>query len=397
MGVPKYFIWEYHTIVECGSGCRTFAPQRFMEMGSKRIGVITDKGLVDAGVTEAVTDMFKIQTGGPKIVGVYDKIQQDATMNGINDCTRWFRENAMDGMLVVGGGSVMDSAKGIKFNLGTQGTDIRDAVPGNGALMFRPWGQPLNFPSIFVPTTAGTGSEVSNVAVMYNEVDEVKANLIHPYIMGEVALMDPELCVSLPPWMTAATGLDALGHAVEGMSSSEANTMSQALNIRAIKLVMKYLPIAVSDGKNIEARTHMLAASNMAIMGFSMGAMLAPGHNIAHAIGAKLRIPHGEAVGQAVPALMEFFPQYYYPCARELADAFEIDLKIQDPGEIVALAKEKIKALMTEIGFGHQFREALDDAGRVAVIKAIQTDPSVQMIIPEPVLTNICKTCFPSK
>jgi alcohol dehydrogenase class IV len=397
MGIPKYFIWEYHTIVECGSGCRTFTPQRFMEMGSKRIGVITDKGLVDAGVTEQVTDMFKIQTGGPKIVGIYDKILQDATMNGINDCTAWFRENAMDGMLVVGGGSVMDSAKGIKFNLGTQGIDIRAAVPGNGALMFRPFGKPLNFPSVFIPTTAGTGSEVSNVAVMYNEIDEVKANLIHPYIMGEIALLDPELTVSLPPWMTAATGLDALGHAVEGMSSSEANTMSQALNIRAVKLVMKYLPIAVSDGKNIEARMHMLAASNMAIMGFSMGAMLAPGHNIAHAIGAKLRIPHGEAVGQAVPALMEFFPEYYYPCAHELADAFEIDPKIQDPKEIVALAKEKIAGLMKEIGFGMQFSLPLDDAGRAAVIKAVQTDPSVQMVIPEPVLVNICKSCFPSK
>lgn len=397
MSAPKYFIWEYHSIVECGSGCRTFIPQRFMEMGSKRIGLITDKGLIDAGVVDLVKDVFKAQTGGPQIIDVYDKIEQDATMSKINDCARWYRENVMDGMLVVGGGSVMDSAKGVKFLLGTQGKDIKKGIPGNGALMFRPWGQPLNVPSVFVPTTAGTGSEVSNVAVIYNEDEKVKANLIHPYIMGEIALLDPELTLSLPPWMTAATGLDALGHAVEGMSSSEANCMSQALNIQAIKLIMKYLPIAVNDGKNMEARMKMLAASNMGIMGFAMGAMLAPGHNIAHAVGGKLRIPHGEAVGQAVPALMKFFPEYYYPCAPELADAFGININIKDPGEIVATAQEKMVELMKLCGFKTQFSIPLDEKGRADIVLAIQTDPSVQMIIPEPVLYSFCESCFPAQ
>jgi alcohol dehydrogenase class IV len=397
MGTPKYFIWEYHTIVECGSGCRTFAPQRFMEMGSKRVGLLTDRGLIDAGVVDLVTDVFAAQTGGPVIGAVYDKIEQDASMSKINDCTHWYRENVLDGLLVVGGGSVMDSAKGVKFLLGTQGTDIRQALPGNGALLFRPLGRPLNVPSVFIPTTAGTGSEVSNVAVIYNEEERVKANLIHPYIMGEIALLDPELTLSLPPWMTAATGLDALGHAVEGMSSSEANCMSQSLNLQAIKLILKYLPIAVNDGKNMEARMKMLAASNMGIMGFSMGAMLAPGHNIAHAIGAKLRVPHGEAVAQVVPALMQFFPEYYVHCASELADAFGVAPTIKNPLEIIAAAREKIVELMQKCGFGTQFRVALDDNERASIVKAIQTDPSVQMTIPEPVLKNIVAAVFPSK
>ena len=397
MGTPKYFIWEYHTIVECGAGCRVFAPQRFMEMGSKRIGVITDKGLVEAGVVKQVTDIFEIQAGGPVIVGIYDKIQQDATMNIINDCAQWFRINALDGMLVIGGGSVMDSAKGVKFLLGTQGSDIRKALPNNGALMFRPWGKPLNFPSIFIPTTAGTGSEVSNVAVMYNEEEKVKANLIHPYIMAEVALLDPELTISLPPKLTAATGLDALGHAIEGMSSNQANTMSQALNHRAIKVILKYLPRAVQDGKNLEARMQMLAASNMGIMGFSMGAMLAPGHNIAHAIGAKLRIPHGEAVGIVIPALMKHFPKYYAPCAEYLADAFGVDQNITNPLEIVAAARARIVQLMNDINFSLQFQVALDEQGRADIVTAIQTDPSVQMAIPEPILQSLVKDCFPEK
>jgi alcohol dehydrogenase class IV len=372
-------------------------PQRFMEMGSRRIGLMTDRGLVEAGVLDLVTDVFKAQPGGPVIAAIYDKIEQDATMSKINDCARWYRENVLDGLLVVGGGSVMDSAKGVKYLLGTQGTDIKKALPGNGALMFRPFGKPLNVPSVFVPTTAGTGSEVSNVAVIYNEDEHVKANLIHPYIMGEIALLDPELTLSLPPWMTAATGLDALGHAVEGMSSSEANCMSQALNIQSIKLILQYLPIAVNDGRNMEARMKMLAASNMSIMGFSMGAMLAPGHNIAHAIGGKLRIPHGEAVAQAVPALMEFFPGYYLPCVSELADAFGVAPTIREPLAIVAAAKERIIKLMADCGFGTQFRMALSDSEKADVVRAIQTDPSVQMAIPEAVLINICGKVFPSK
>ncbi len=396
MGTPKYILWEYHTIVECGSGVRTFAPQRLMEMGSTRVGIITDRGLDEAGVVDLVKDMFKFQTGGPTIIDVYDKTEQDATMSKINECTRWYRENALDGMLVVGGGSVMDSAKGVKFLLGTKGTDIKQALPGNGALLLRPSAKPLNVPSVFMPTTAGTGSEVSNGAVIYNEEEQVKANLIHPYIMSEFALLDPDLTLSLPPWMTAATGLDALGHAIEGVSSPEASCMSNALNLQAIKLIMKYLPIAVNHGQNVEARMKMLAASNMAIIGFSMGGV-SPCHNIAHAVGGKLRIPHGEAVGQAVPALMKYFPQYYMRAATDLADAFGIDQTIKDPGEIVAASRDKIVELMKQCGFGTQFTIALDDSEREAMVKAIQTDPSAQMAIPVTVLSQICASVFPSK
>jgi alcohol dehydrogenase class IV len=98
MATPKYFIWEYHSIVECGSGCRTFIPQRFMEMGCKRVGIITDKGLMEAGVVDQVKDLFTIQTGAPKIVDIYDRIEQDATMSKIHECTRWYRSNGLDGI-----------------------------------------------------------------------------------------------------------------------------------------------------------------------------------------------------------------------------------------------------------------------------------------------------------
>jgi alcohol dehydrogenase class IV len=394
MGTPKYFIWEYRTLVEVGAGCRTFTAQRFTEMGCKRVGMITDRGIVNAGVADMVADVFKIQGGSP-LIGSYDKIEQDATMRVINDCAHWYRENDLDGMLVVGGGSVMDSAKGVKFLLGTHETDIRKPLVANVSFNIRPTAKPLNVPSIFIPTTAGTGSEVSTVAVIYNEETKLKTNLIHPYLAGEFALLDPELTIGLPPFLTAATGLDALGHAVEGLSSSETNFMADSLGLQAIKLILKYLPIAVNDGKNMEARMAMLAASNMGIMVFSMAGMVAPAHTIAHAVGAKLRIPHGQAVGVAIPALMKAFPRYYVGIADKLADAFGV--QGETPKDVVAAAQERIVELMKQCNFSTQFEQALDEDERAKILKAIKSDPSKSINVPEPALKEIITACFHAK
>ncbi|NLV22002.1 MAG: iron-containing alcohol dehydrogenase [Syntrophomonadaceae bacterium] len=395
MATPKYFVWEYRTLVEVGSGCRTFVAQRFMEMGCKRVAMITDKGLIDAGVADMVKDIFTIQ-GGVKLAGVYDKIEQDAAMRVINDCARWYRENAFDGMLVLGGGSVMDSAKGVKMLLGNGATDIKNLMPGNLGPYIRPLGKPLGVPNIFIPTTAGTGSEVSPLAVIYNEDDKVKGDVLHPFIPADIALLDPDLTVGLPPGMTVSTGLDALGHAVEGLTSPEANIMSDSLSIHSIKLIMKYLPIAASDGKNLEARTNMLAASNMAIMGFAMGGMMFPMHNVAHAAGGQLRIPHGQAVGVAMPACMEHMPWHYWPKAKELAEGFGVKSDSQDPAELVALAREKVLGLMKECGFKPQFDQALDSQQSETMYWAIKADPTAMLYpIPDDTIRAIISTVFP--
>lgn len=396
MATPKYFVWEYRTLVEVGSGCRTFVAQRFMEMGCKRIGMITDQGLINAGVVDMVKDIFTLQ-GGVKLAGIYDKIEQDAAMRVINDCARWYRENAFDGMLVLGGGSVMDSAKGVKMLLGNNSTDIKDLMPGNLGPYIRPLGKPLGVPNIFIPTTAGTGSEVSPLAVIYNEDDKVKGDVLHPYIPADIALLDPDLTVGLPADMTVATGLDALGHAIEGLTSPEANIMADSLSIQAIKMIMQYLPIAAADGRNLEARTNMLAASNMAIMGFAMGGMMFPVHNVAHAAGGQLRIPHGQAVGVGLPACMEHMPWHYWPKAKELADALGIKSDSSDPVELVALAREKILALMQECGFNPRFKESLNDGQKETMFWAIKADPTAMLYpIPDDTIKSIVNSIFPS-
>jgi alcohol dehydrogenase class IV len=145
-------------------------------MGCKRIGLITDEGLVKAGIVDQVLEIFEVQ-GQPPIVGIYDQIEPDAVMRIINDCARWCRENAVDGLLAVGGGSVLDSVKGVKAMLGMKVTDIREIMPGNIGPYLAPMGKPLNVPHIAIPTTAGTGSESSPLAVIYNEEQKVKGDL----------------------------------------------------------------------------------------------------------------------------------------------------------------------------------------------------------------------------
>jgi len=344
-------------------------------MGCKRIGLITDEGLVKAGVVDQVKDIF-IAQGQPKIVGVYDKIEPDAVMRVINDCACWCREMAVDGLLAVGGGSVLDSVKGVKALLGMGEVDIKEIMPGNIGPYMRPMGKPLNVPHIAVPTTAGTGSESSPIAVIYNEEVKVKGDLLHPYLPADYAFLDPDLTLGLPPKMTADTGFDALSHAVEAISSPGANCMIDALSIQTVKLICRYLPVAVADGRNLEARTKMLVASNMAIMSFAMSGLFYPIHNVAHAVGGQLRIPHGEANAVLIPILMEQYPKHYLNNAEVLADAFGVNTEGLTKEEMVAASAQKVRELQQKCGVGSKFTQPLDAEKKELMYWAIKFDPA---------------------
>jgi len=394
MSIPKYFVWDYRSIVEVGAGCVTFVPQRFSDMGCKRIGLITDEGLVKAGIVDQVKEIFAVQ-GQPKIVGTYDKIEPDAVMRVINDCARWCREMAVDGLLAVGGGSVLDSVKGVKAMLGMKVTDIKEIMPGNIGPYLAPMGKPLGIPHIAIPTTAGTGSESSPIAVIYNEEQKVKGDLLHPYLPADYAFLDPMFTIGLPPKMTADTGFDALSHAVEAISSPGDNCMIDALSVQAIKLILKYLPMAIEDGKNVEARTKMLVASNMAIMAFGMSGLFYPIHNVAHAVGGQLRIPHGEANAVLIPILMEQYPKHYLYNSDTLADAFGVDTAGKSQEEIVAACAEVVRAFQKKCGVEPKFVPELDAQTLELMFWAIRFDPSGLFYpLPDEVIRECLGCCF---
>lgn len=396
MAIPKYFVWDYRSIVEVGAGCVTFVPQRFDDMGCKRIGLITDEGLVKAGIVDQVKEIFAVQ-GQPKIVGIYDKIEPDAVMRVINDCARWCRELAVDGLLAVGGGSVLDSVKGVKAMLGMKVTDIKEIMPGNIGPYLAPMGKPLGIPHIAIPTTAGTGSESSPIAVIYNEEQKIKGDLLHPYLPADYAFLDPMFTVGLPPKMTADTGFDALSHAIEAISSPGDNCMIDALSVQAIKLILKYLPLAIEDGKNLEARTKMLVASNMAIMAFGMSGLFYPIHNVAHAAGGQLRIPHGEANAVLIPILMEQYPKHYLYNSATLADAFGVDPTGKTQEEVVAACAEVVRAFQKKCGVEPKFAAELDAQSLELMFWAVRLDPSGLFYpLPDDVIRECLNGCFKS-
>ena len=128
MSDPQYYVWEFRTIVEVGSGCSSFIPERFKQLGSQRVAMFTDKGLVGAGVADQVKAVFEAEK--LPLVGVYDAIEQDASTDNINECAKWYRDLSADGLLAVGGGSVMDVVKAVKLLLGQDIKDVKDIMPG---------------------------------------------------------------------------------------------------------------------------------------------------------------------------------------------------------------------------------------------------------------------------
>lgn len=374
MPTQTYFRFDFRTSVSAGPGARAFLPAHMKELAARRWMIITDQGIVSAGIIDKLMELFD----GPhdlNIVTVFDEVLQDARMSLVNKAAAIGRQLAVEGILAVGGGSVLDTAKGVKILLAAGLTDIADTVPANTGLYVGELAKRLEIPHIAIPTTAGTGSEVSTIAVFLNEKDRVKANLLHPYINADIAILDPELTVGLPPKITAFTGFDALTHAIEGVAWQYQGQMYDALGLQAIRLVEQNLAVAVSNGADIDARMNLLTASSMAIMSFpGLGAI--PVHNCAHALGAMYNIPHGLANAVLLPLVMEALPEIYLPKISVLADALGIKEKAATE-ELHQMTVARIRTLLQETGLPANFLEFGAKPGEMQqAIMNVLTDPA---------------------
>jgi len=362
-----------------------------MTMGSVRPAIITDANLVKAGVTQLVKDIFDVQ-GAPRIVGVYDKVSPEFSGIDANECARWCRENAVDGLVAVGGGSVIDCSKAVKAMIGMKVTKLWDLAPGLAAMYTEPTAKPLGVPHIAFPTTAGTGCEVSAAIVATHEEAHAKGIIYHPYMNPDHAFLDADLTVGLPPHITAHTGFDALVHAIEGMTSLITHDMIDSFAIQSIKMIRKYLPLAVRDGKDLLARHKMLVAANMAIVPVLLAGPYYPIHNMAHGVGAALHIPHGEANMVAAPIMMDAFPAHYLTHTANIADAFDLDSRMK-PEDIVSAAAQALRDLQEACGLtnGTKYKQVIDEATVENLCMAIKYDPSgAQYPLPK----ELIKTCI---
>ncbi|WP_375089004.1 iron-containing alcohol dehydrogenase [Peribacillus sp. RS7] len=362
-----------------GPNARSIIPDLFNGLGAKRILLVSDVGLEKAGVVKKVVESFELPILGTKaeIVGQFLGVTQDAASECVNEALKYARKVNADAILAIGGGSVIDTAKALKYGLFQGITDINDAIPSGYLYEGFPKAQPINIPHISVATTAGTGSEVSPIAVIYNEHIKVKMNIYNVFLSSDVAILDPELTIGLPPEITAFTGADALTHAIEAIVSPAATSITDAYAFQAIRVIEKNLPRAVKDGANIEARMEMLHGSMMGITAFCSALNAIPVHNFAHAFGALFRIPHGLANAVLLPVVMESIPELYLPKAHLIAEAFKVKIHDEDPKGILAKVVEKIRVFLSDLGLPLDFSDyGISDSDMEGILTAVMKDPA---------------------
>ncbi|SDW65099.1 Alcohol dehydrogenase, class IV [Alicyclobacillus hesperidum] len=385
-----HFLFGVRTAVHSGSGCRTLLPELLRGLGGKRALLVTDKGLTTAGVTARVTSLFDGLPQPVRLVGVFDDVEQDAKGAVIGKAVERFKAVGADSLIALGGGSVLDTVKAMKWMMHKGLTDIRMGLVSNTIETF-PEAQYIPIPHVALPTTAGTGAEVSPIAVVFNELLNVKTNLIHPFVAADFALLDPDLTLGLPPRITAFTGFDALTHALEAYFSPVANPMTDAYAIQATRMIVKHLPTAVHDGNNVEARANMLIASCMAISAFSVALNAIPVHNMAHAFGAKFNIPHGLANAVLLPNVMAALPDFYTSRARSFGEELGIRDLPDNPRACLDAVITFLRNLRTKVCLPDTFAEfRIQQADLAQMVGLVQSDPSGLLFrLPDAVIERV--------
>ena len=261
---------------------------------ANKVLIVTDKGLIAAGVIEQATDVLRqanIQHA------IFDGVEADPRYEIVADCVKAIHHENVDLVIGIGGGSPIDIAK-VAAVMATNTDAITeyfgiDLIPESG----------LN--TIIIPTTAGTGSEVTPIAILSDEAEKLKKGIVSPYLFPKVAILDSMLTLELPPQVTAATGMDSLIHAVEAFTSKNAYWMTDMMAREAVRLIMGNIRTAFANGSDIDARTHMLEGSLLAGMAFANAGVTAV-HAFAYPIGAEFHIPHGVANSIMLAPVMEF-------------------------------------------------------------------------------------------
>lgn len=340
----KPFVWQIPTKLYFGIGEAEKIVDRVNELGGKNVLIVTDPGVLRTNIVEKIKG--KLDAAGFK-TEVFSKVEPNPTVEIVDEGVKVARDFGCDVLIGVGGGSSIDTAKAIGLLLTNEGEIgyFWKNPPKNKIL-----------PLIAIPTTAGTGSEITWVTVIKDTKKKVKMGIGNPKLAPSIAVCDPLLTVSMPPSVTAATGLDALTHAIESYTNVITEPISESIALHAIYLIGKYLRAAYAKGENLEARYNMLLGSTMAALAFA-NTKLGVVHAITAVMGGYFDVPHGVINAILLPYGMEFNLIGNVSKFAKIAEALGENTAGLTEIQAARKAVEAVKELCRDVGIPSSLRE----------------------------------------
>ncbi|MDA3956799.1 iron-containing alcohol dehydrogenase, partial [Oceanispirochaeta sp.] len=362
--LPRAFSYSSRTSLYSGHDSLEELPGLLRKKGVSRPLILTDKGIVAVGLLDRVTALM-----GETEYDVYDDIPPDSSLRVVNEISALYTKQNHDGLIALGGGSVLDTGKGVYMNVSLGVQDLSEwAGSGRIPRMYTPF--------ITIPTTSGTGSEMTKVAVIADDARARKILYVSVHLQPDYAILDSSLTASLPPFLTSITGMDALSHAVEAFTCLGKNPMSDQMAWRAIEMIRDHLIPAVEEPLNREHRLQLALASSLAGQAFS-NSMVGMVHTIGHSVGAHCHVPHGSCMSILLPHALEYNFAVIEPLLAELLGALagpgisESTDESEKAGKAIQIIKDMNRLLREKTGGRHpeKFSQVLNREGMPLVTK----------------------------
>lgn len=358
--------FELPTAIKHGIGSIKHIGEEVKNLGVSKILLVTDPGIYNAGVTAPVEKHLK--EAGIEIV-LFNKVEPNPPVRLITEGSKLYKEENCNGLIAVGGGSSMDTAKGI----GVEATHARSVLDYEAAEGKKPLENRIP-PLTTIPTTAGTGSEVTQWAVITDEEREFKFNTGGPLIAAHLTILDPELHVSMPSHVTAMTGIDALAHAIECYTMHYAQPVTDAVALLAMEYVSKYIRRAYADGADIEARYGMAQAAMLA--GLSYGSESAgAAHAMSQSLGGIIPVAHGQCVAAMMGPVMEFNWKGHPAKFARIAQAMGIDTFHMTTEEAAKAAVNEVYKLAEDLDIPSLEEQGVSPEMTDRLAQVAMTDP----------------------
>lgn len=344
-----------------GIGSLNYLKDEAKKIGGSKAVIVTDEVIKKIGIVEKVISLLK---DADFEVDVFDKVEPEPSLQSVEQAINLTKQKDYDLVIGVGGGSSLDVAKLVSVSLTNQ-EKVEDFV---GADKIPKKGKP----KILIPTTAGTGSEITHTSVVILP-DKGKRSIYSNYLIADVAIVDPKLTLTMPPKVTASTGLDALGHAIEGFLFPKTTWFTDAIGFEATKLIIQNLPIAYSFGYDINARKAMHLAATMGGMCLRLVAGNLGVHGFGYAVVSKYKVPHGISVAVTLPYLIDYHLIGIEDKLVRVADVFGYNIYDMTKREASLCALLSIKRLIEDLGLPSTIKQLgakegdIDELAKIAI------------------------------